>query len=219
MADTTYYKILNNGQSESSPKCTWSLPQDKSPGDWMPNVVGKLSSNRGYHLCAGIDQLLDWLMNGNEIYEAEYQGDVRQVGRKFLVRSCRPTKKTAWDENAARRFAADCAEHVLSIVNSKVPPHVACDLADAVAATRNPSEADCNNVFVELAAALVSATPSSSGVLAGAVGVSVYSATGVAHSAAEFVAAWAVSGGEDAARDSERKWQARRLRNYLEGRV
>ena len=37
MTDTAYYKILNNGQSESSPKCTWSLPQDKSPGDWMPN--------------------------------------------------------------------------------------------------------------------------------------------------------------------------------------
>ena len=217
MTDTTYYKILNNGQSESSPKCTWSLPQDKSPGDWMPNVVGKLSSNRGYHLCAGIGQLLDWLMNGNEIYEAEYQGDVRQVGRKFLVRSCRLTKKTAWDENAARQFAADCAEHVLSIVNSKVPHHVACDLADAVAAARNPSEDDSKNVFVDLATALVSATLSETP--SGAVRVNVCSATGVGHSAAGLVAAWAVSRAETAARDAECKWQARRLCNYLEGKT
>ena len=44
------------------------------------------------------------------------------------------------------------------IVNSKVPHHVACDLADAVAAARNPSEDDSKNVFVDLATALVSAT-------------------------------------------------------------
>ena len=72
-------------------------------------------------------------------------------------------------------------------------------------------------MFIDLATALVSTTLSETP--SGAVGVNVCSATGVAHSAAELVAAWTVSRAENAARDAECKWQARRLCNYLEGKT
>ena len=72
-------------------------------------------------------------------------------------------------------------------------------------------------MFIDLATALVSTTLSETP--SGAVGVNVCSATGVAHSAAGLVAAWAVSRAENAARDAECKWQARRLCNYLEGKT
>ena len=106
MGKQIYYRYLNDGQDPLK-EGTWSLPTDSGPGDWMPDRATK------YSLYAGTEQLLSWL-NGNEIYEAEYRGDIHKLANRKCcqVKSCRLIKKTEWDENAARWFACQCVERV-----------------------------------------------------------------------------------------------------------
>ena len=106
MGKQIYYRYLNDGQDPLK-EGTWSLPTDSGPGDWMPDRATR------YSLYAGTEQLLSWL-NGNEIYEAEYRGDIPKLvnGEFYKVTSCRLIKKTEWDANAARWFACQCVERV-----------------------------------------------------------------------------------------------------------
>ncbi len=106
MGKQIYYRYLNDGQDPLK-EGTWSLPTDSGPGDWMPD------REKEYSLYAGTEQLLSWL-NGNEIYEAEYRGNIHKPANSTFCRvnSCRLIKKTEWDENAARWFACQCVERV-----------------------------------------------------------------------------------------------------------
>ena len=106
MGKQIYYRYLNDGQDPLK-EGTWSLPTDSGPGDWMPD------REKQYSLYAGTEQLLAWL-KGNEIYEAEYRGDIHKLANRKCcqVKSCRLIKKTEWDENAARWFACQCVERV-----------------------------------------------------------------------------------------------------------
>ena len=192
MGKQIYYRYLNDGQDPLK-EGTWSLPTDSGLGDWMPD------SATGYSLYAGTEQLLSWL-NGNEIYEAEYRGDIRKpANREFCrVKSCRLIKKTEWDENAARWFACQCVERVspgLSItqevlngkanlkrLTSVVPPALRRPEDNAVDRT-------CNNTAFD--------GPND-------IKIVQYIAECIADNAPD--------------KDAEREWQAEHLREYLEGR-
>jgi hypothetical protein len=116
-----YYKVLGKGGvSCNGGDAKWSLPHDGVPGDWMPEIKGELFPCRnGYHLCRPND-LLNWL--NEEIYEAEFDGEVIEEDDKVVVRKCRLLKKLDnWNEKTARLFAADCAEKVLPIFEKIYP--------------------------------------------------------------------------------------------------
>ena len=116
-----YYKVLGpGGVSCHGGNARWSLPHDGQPGDWMPEIKGKLvACNNGYHLCRREDLIL-WI--NEEIYEAEYEGEIVESDEKVVVRKCRLLSRfTIWNKKTIRLFAADCAEHVLPIYEKSYP--------------------------------------------------------------------------------------------------
>jgi hypothetical protein len=192
-----YYKVLNVGNRScngGSPDLVWSLPVQNpdgswTPGEWMPEVKGKLElCANGYHL-TDTEHLLGWL--NATIYEAEPSKGMIPGDGKIVCRSVRLLKKMLWDDRIAHLFACDCAERVISIYekdnpDDKRPRH-------AIEVARLFAEGKANDS--ELAAAWAAAR----------------AAARDAAWAAARAAAW------DAARDAEYKWQIKRLTRYLEG--
>lgn len=85
-------------------------------GRWR-TIKGRLiPCKNGLHLCRGED-LVIWL--GPEIWEAEVAEDAEtQVSDGLAVVSkARVIRRLPWDEDKARSFAIDCAEHVLPLVD------------------------------------------------------------------------------------------------------
>lgn len=86
----------------------------------MPKIENIEPCERGYHLCEGESQLVEWL--GPSIWEAEWRGDRIDAGDKIVVSEARLVRKLdTWNDRTARLFACDCAERVLSIFESKYP--------------------------------------------------------------------------------------------------
>ena len=115
------YKITGkDGRCCNGGTGQWNLPTETGPGDWMPEIEGELlPCENGYHLCRPQD-LVQWL--GEEIYEAEYKGDVVEDDNKVVVRKARLICRCEnWNERTARLFAADCAEHVIHIFEREYP--------------------------------------------------------------------------------------------------
>ena len=110
------YKILDNeGNSCHGGDANWDLPTkgvDRNwiPGEWIPEIEGKLElCVNGYHLCRTED-LLVWL--NAAIYEAEYKGELLTGKDKIVVRKCRLLRKCeGWTEENARLFACWCVRH------------------------------------------------------------------------------------------------------------
>lgn len=157
-------------------------------GTWL-EVKGEIvPCEIGLHLCRQ-DDLVKWL--GEEIWEAEIhpKAEIVEDDDKVVVSKARLVRKVkAWNERTARLFAADCAEHVLHLFEDKYPEDKR-PRQDIETARR------CANgkaTKEELAAARDAAWAA-------------------ARDAAR-AAAWA------AARDAERKWQTKRLMEYLEGK-
>ena len=173
-------------------------------GVWV-KAEGPLSvCQNGIHLCREKD-LVEWL--NEEICEAEYRGDERiDSGTKIVVREARLTKRLkAWNEKTARLFVCDCAERALSIYEKKYPndkrPRHAIEISRKYANKKATKE--------ELAAARGAAWAAAWAAARGAA----WAAAWAAARDAAWAAARAAAG--DAAGAAERKWQTKRLMEYL----
>ncbi|HSW41303.1 MAG TPA: hypothetical protein VLM76_02210 [Patescibacteria group bacterium] len=100
------YKVLDeNRRSMHGGRGRWT------PGRWR-SVAGRLvPCVRGLHLCRA-DQLIYWL--GPRIWEVETDGEVIEAEDRYVARRARIVREvTAWNDQSARRFAADCAQDAL----------------------------------------------------------------------------------------------------------
>lgn len=111
-----YYKILNKGKSCHGGTVNWSLPIKNedgtwTPGEWMPEIVGELvPCENGYHLCRPQD-LIHWI--NQEMYEAEYAGEIIEEEDKIVVRKCRLLRKVeSWNDKTTRLFACWCVRQI-----------------------------------------------------------------------------------------------------------
>ncbi|MBF0294248.1 MAG: hypothetical protein HQL96_03595 [Magnetococcales bacterium] len=88
-------------------------------GEWMPTVHGNLAPcTRGYHLCRSHD-LVEWL--GPVIWIAEGQGRSFITPQYLIFQEARVIRSlSAWTPEVARRFAAECAQRVLPIVEERL---------------------------------------------------------------------------------------------------
>ncbi len=115
----TFYKFLSaGGKPAHGGSGTWHLPHGKRPGKWMPAITGNLiACENGYHLCDETN-IIEWI--AEELYVAEYRGDMITQKDKIVVREARlPSRVTKWNERTARLFACDCAERALALVGNQ----------------------------------------------------------------------------------------------------
>jgi hypothetical protein len=128
----TLYKVTTQDGTALLGKGRWRK------GRWR-SVRGPLVPCRnGLHLCRA-DQLVYWL--GPVIWEAEVDGEIIDAGDKVVARRARVIRRLdSWNERTARRFAADCAEDVLHLIDDpearltcEVAIHVARSYADGAA--------------------------------------------------------------------------------------
>ncbi|MBF0180938.1 MAG: hypothetical protein HQM03_13020 [Magnetococcales bacterium] len=89
-------------------------------GEWMPTIHGNLAPcTRGYHLCRAHD-LIEWI--GPVIWIAEGQGRSFVSPQYLIFQEARVVRSLpAWTPVVARRFAAECAQRVLPIVEERLP--------------------------------------------------------------------------------------------------
>jgi hypothetical protein len=269
-----YYKILVNGKSCNGGDSTWFLPKGKRPGKWMPKIEGELKlCEHGYHLVKA-EEILEWVKEDCQIFEAEPKGKVTYDGSKGVCRSARLLKQLNWNDKIARLFACDCAERVLPIFEKNYPddkrPRVAIETvrryvnglsgeeelaaaeaaagaaraargaawaaAEAAWAARAAAEA-AEVAWAARAAAWATETAAWAAEAAWAARAAAWAARAAAWAAevawaaraaawatetaawAAAEAAWAARAAAWAARAAEKKWQVKRLLQYLNGKV
>jgi hypothetical protein len=115
----TLYKVLgDDGSAVHGGTGFWPLPDGERPGAWLelPDDVTIEPYGRGLHLCRSED-LVHWL--GPAIFEAEYDGELLEVG-ELIARKARLLRRCEhWNERTARLFAADCAERSLQTLEQR----------------------------------------------------------------------------------------------------
>lgn len=232
MAKKRTYKVLgHDGEPCHGGSGKWV------PGEWRRVEGDLIACENGLHLCEGDRQLLEWL--GPEIWIAEWRGDRIDHGDKIVVSEARIIRRLdTWNEHTARLFACDCAERVLPIFESICPdddrPRQAIETVRRYAVGEATAD--------ELAAAEVAAW-AAAWAARDAAEAAAWAAAEVAAEAAAWAASWAASwaardawyagwyagwaaawdardardAAEAAARDAEKRWQAERLRQYLDG--
>ncbi len=191
LTKNTLYKILGkNGKPCNGGAGKWFLPKGNRPGKWMPAIGQLVPCSSGYHLCRQKD-LIIWL--GPTIWIAEAKGKQITCETKLVVQQARLIRQLkTWNERTARLFACDCAKHVLKYCerycSTDKRPREAIEIARKFAKGEATGE--------ELAAAWAAAWDT-----------------------AEAASAWDTARGAAwaAARGAERKWQARKLMQYLKG--
>lgn len=215
--ETNLFKVTtNDGSPIHGGKGRWGIPAGEA-GRWR-TVKGKLvPCKNGLHLCH-IADLVIWLGPAIWIAEVDETDEVLTTRDAFLVRKARlRSRVVAWDERAARRYAADVAERTLPLLGTddERPARViaaARALADGesidrwelakLAGQTAAAQKDLGNSMGQAAA------------LAAMVTVLEESAATAARNAARLAAesaAW------DGRRASERAWQVGRLLEYMEG--
>jgi hypothetical protein len=199
----------------------------------MPKIEGELKlCEHGYHLVKA-EEILEWVKEDCQIFEVEPKGKVTYDGSKGVCRSARLVKQLKWDDRIARLFACDCAERVLKFFKGRFPndkrPRLAIETARKFANGLATKE--------ELAAARAAAWVAAGAAAWVAAGAAARDAARAAAGAAAWVAAWDAArvAAWDAARDAaraaagaaawvaawvaEKKWQVKRLLQYLNGKV
>ena len=226
----TLYKVLNeDGSCRNGGSGSWTL------GEWK-EVEGELVlCENGLHLCDGEEQLLEWL--GPAIYEAEYEGERLDGNDKAVVRRARIIRKLdTWNERTMRLFACDCAERVLHLYEEKYSddkrPRHAIEIARryvngeaskdelyaAATAAWAAADAAWDAAAAARAAARAAADAADAWRAAGDASRDAARAAAMAAARAAADATWAAADAtRDAARAAEQKWQAKRLRYYLNG--
>jgi hypothetical protein len=118
---TTFYKVLavDGVSPQHGGSGKWFLPKGKRAGKWMPKIDNIKPCQRGYHFVM-LSQLPQWL--GPTLYELEVRGEVINLSDKSVAQQARLIRKVdTWNDKTLRLFAADCAEHVLGLYESKYP--------------------------------------------------------------------------------------------------
>src|SRR3990167_1820041 len=107
------WKALNERRSTNGGYAEWHRPHGRNrPGKWMPKITDLEPCVRGYHVCDNHTDMLSWL--GPDIWVCEWRGLSVRSSSKRVVEQARLIRHVdAWNEQSARLFAADCAEHVL----------------------------------------------------------------------------------------------------------
>jgi hypothetical protein len=115
----------------------WPLPVKQGrkwiAGEWTPAIDGELEAcENGYHL-TDRDHLLEWA--GEEMYVAEYDGDIIQEQDKYVVRRARLIKRVeTWNDKTLRLFTVWCARNALAFIDNPDPRSVhAVDVAEKFA--------------------------------------------------------------------------------------
>jgi hypothetical protein len=211
----TGYKVLSeNGEACKGGSGQWFLPIGKGPGKWMPAISDIALCKRGYHICRGETDLLAWL--GPTIWNVEYRGKVKIGDDKIVVEEARLLSQVKnWNEQTARLFAADCAERVLH----HIPEKHRAPFTNAVAVARDFANGKATD---KARAAAGDAAWAAAGAAAGdAAGAAAWAAARAAAWAAARAAAWAAAwdAARAAARAAEKRWQAKRLKKYLDGKI
>ena len=222
------YKVLNHdGTPCRGGSGKWDLE-----GGWMPRIDEIEPCQRGYHLCDGEHQLVEWL--GPVIWEAEWRGGRIDSGDKIVVSEARLVRKLAtWNDRTARLFACDCAERVLGLFESKYPgdmrPRKAIEVARCFAVGKaSQAELEAAWSAARSAARNADGGPAENAAWSASYAAwrAIRNAAGEAASAARDAAAWNAVGDAtgDVAReaawdamDAEQKWQTKRLVRYLSG--
>jgi hypothetical protein len=197
------FKVLGKGRTP----CHGGDGKWPRRGVWRKVDGPLVLCERGLHLCRESDLVL-WL--GQEIWEAEYEGERIDAEDKIVVRKARLVRKLeSWDERTARLFACDCAERVLPIYEKRYPD----DKRSRVAIETARRYADGKATREERDAARDAAGAAAGAAAWAAAGAAAWDA---ARDAA-WAAAWAAAGAAawDAAWAAERKWQTARLIEYL----
>lgn len=222
-----YYKVLSeNGEACHGGYGTWHLPNGRRPGKWMPKITKPVCCVRGYHLVTR-EQLVWWL--GPAIWIAEGRGARDTKEDKTAFEQARLIRRLErWNDTTARLFAADCAERVLPIYEKAYPgddrPGRAIEASRAFVEGRIKETALNRARDVARAAASVACAPYCIPAPAAYAGYA-------AHASAAYVAcanaACAVAACDNAAyatraaaaEQAERKWQIKRLWEYLDGKI
>jgi len=204
MSDT-YYKFLRDDGRSPCAGYNWPLPSGKRPGKWV-SVEGKLEECRnGIHACTAAN-LIEWI--DVRLYVIEFAGEVYTAGQKVYGRKARLVSRVdAWNDRAARLFAADCAEHVAHLW---VAPE-GCDWKpeDTLSVVRRHAEGDATDAELAVAGAVAGAAAGAvAGDAAWAAAWAVVQASAEAAAGAARAVAWA-------AWASERQWQTARLHAVL----
>ena len=189
-----HYKVLNtDGTCCNGGTGKWYLPQGKSPGKWMPPVHDIQLCARGYHLCT-LEQLVPFL--GPAIYVAEGRGVHVEDEYKSAWSEARLLYRTVWDAKAARLFASDCAEHVLPLYERLYPSDTR--VRDCISTARQCALGLATEKQLDAAQDAAWAA---------------WAARAAAWAAR--AAAWAARDAAGAAWAAARRWQTKRLMEYL----
>jgi hypothetical protein len=101
------YKFLLRGAVGPFSGHAWPGPAAGDPGPWVEAVGGVAVCRTAIHACRA--EHLPWWIQA-ELWEAELRGPVEQVRHKLTAPAGRLVRRIdAWDEAAARDFAAGCA--------------------------------------------------------------------------------------------------------------
>lgn len=112
-----FYKILEKDMPPYTYTDAWPLPKNGQPGEWLPIIKGPLvHENNGYHLCNGIEGFRDWISGlhkfdlgeGMRVFEVEFVGESIVCGVERIVRTCRLTKETKWNDITSSKLADRC---------------------------------------------------------------------------------------------------------------
>ena len=88
-------------------------------GEWVDAEGDLVMCENGIHVCRPQD-LIHWL--DETLWEVETRGEVLDGDNKLCVRGARIVRRVeAWSETSARLFAADCAEDVLHLFETRHP--------------------------------------------------------------------------------------------------
>ena len=208
-----YYKVLNtDGSCYHGGSGVW--PEN----EWMPPLnKSKLAPcEYGYHILEEQD-IIYWL--GPAIAPIELPPDVtitRHENKLVVDQARRLPFLATWNPQAQRLFAADCAEHVLHIFESKYPnddrPRKAIEAARQPDAAARTAAADAAAHAADAAAYAAAYAARAAARAAADAAAAAYAAAYAARAAADAAAYAAARTAAD-----ERQWQTTRLMEYLNG--
>ncbi len=209
-------KFLNADGRGEYYRFAWPLPRDGKPGKWVKAEGELIPCRNGIHACT-LDQALDWL--DARAYMIELDGRIIGIGDKLVARRGRLIRHlNRWDDKTIRLFAADCAEHVLPLFESKVPlddrPRQAIEAARALARSEiDGAVADAARAAADAARAAVAAAAYAAAYAAYAAYAAACASYAAASACASYAAAYAARAAGSP--DAERTWQGNRLAHYL----
>jgi hypothetical protein len=197
----------------------------------MPKKVGIALCMWGYHFCRNERDLVKWL--GPAIWRVEVRGEIIEGKDKAVAEQVRLLERVeTWTDRTARLLAADCAERQLGHLPAGA--RVICENAIAAArlfADGKISEKDLKQICDAAFSASKGKNCSDAAMHAmnsagySAANTNDYSGFNAARDAAHCAAYAAYEGAArlgsveaNAVYAEEGKWQARRLKEYLDGK-